>query len=700
MTGTSPLSRSRGASHPTRMWRLALVGIASLFLAFCGVRVVATAQDPTPPIILNLSEGIGVGAGQQALGPATAEATEPIGVGDLTGVFPPATVVPTEGIGVSDVVTVVGPAIVTLTEGISIGDAATIQLPDADAYVQLSAQPDPANPGAQLTYLVTLGNHGPGVATGARFTFTPPAGTTFVSIDGGFACTAVASGLDCRSTQGSAFSVASGATAAFHLVVNVAANATGPLVATVTATADASDPTPANNTATLSTRLNGAPSVTPAAAQTVSEGTSASVALGAFADDPGDGPWTVTIDWGDGTPTTTRTVQSDGALGSETHTYAEGPASLTVRVQVTDRLALSGEASFAISVANVPPAAVGLVLAQPAIDEAGTATLSGSFSDPGIQDTHAVVIDWKDGGAPTTIALPAGTLTFSATREYADDVPTATPADAYTIGVVVTDDDGGSAQGTATLTVRNVAPMLGAIAGPSGPQAAGASTSISAPFTDVGKLDTHAGTWSWGDGNTSSASIVESNGAGTASGSHTYAAAGVYTVTLTLTDDDTGTASATFRYVVVYDASAGFVTGGGWITSPAGAFVADPSLTGRASFGFVSRYQRGQSVPSGSTQFQFQAADLSFKSVSYDWLVIAGARAQYKGLGTINGSGDYGFMLTAVDGQASGGGGTDRIRIKIWDHATGDVVYDNQVGAEEEALPSTVLGGGSIVIHQ
>ncbi|HET9809518.1 MAG TPA: hypothetical protein VFQ66_07445, partial [Candidatus Limnocylindria bacterium] len=136
------------------------------------------------------------------------------------------------------------------------------------------------------------------------------------------------------------------------------------------------------------------------------------------------------------------------------------------------------------------------------------------------------------------------------------------------------------------------------------------------------------------------------------------------------------------------------------IASPAGAYVADPSLTGRASFGFVSRYQRDQSVPSGSTQFQFQAADLSFKSMSYDWLVIAGARAQYKGVGTINGSGDYGFMLTAVDGQTSGGGGTDRIRIKIWHRATGDVVYDNQVGAEDEALPSTVLGGGSIVIHQ
>jgi uncharacterized repeat protein (TIGR01451 family) len=996
------------------MWRLPLVAVASLFLAFCGARMVATAQDVPPPIILNLSEGIGVSGGQQAVGPATAGVTEPIAVGDPTGVFPPATAAPTEGIAVSDTVTVQGPAVVNLTEGIAIGDAAanqtgirvtltegiavadtvTIQIPDADVYVQLSATPDPASAGAQLTYLVTLGNNGPGAATAARFTFTPAAGTTYVSIDGNFACTPLAGALDCRS-QGSAFSVASGATAAFHLVVNVASNATGALVATVTATADPSDPVPANNTATLSTRLNAAPSVTPAAAQTVSEGSSASVALGTFADDPGDAPWSVTVDWGDGSPTTTRTVQSAGPLAPETHTFVEGPASLTVRVTVTDRWSQSGAATFTVTVANAPPASVGLTLAQtaideagtatlsgsftdagtqdahtvvidwkdgsapmtislpagtltfsathlypddaptatpadpyaiaatvtdddgasaqgattltvrnlppvlggiaapsippaagtsvsasapftdvgtldthsgtwswgdgstsaaaivgsngagtasgshtyagaglytitltlldddtgtatatflmrvngapavtpaaaqtvsegtsasvalgaftddpadapwtvtvdwgdgtptttrtvqstgtlepephtfvegpatpilrvrvrdqwglsgestftvtvaneppgslvlnlalPAIDEAGTATLSGSFRDPGTQDAHTVVVDWKDGSGPTTISLPAGTLTFNATHLYADDAPTATPADPYAIGVTVTDDDGASAQGTATLTVRNVPPSLGGITAPTAPQATGVSVSASAPFTDVGKLDTHSGTWSWGDGSTSAAAIVASNGAGTASGSHTYAAAGVYTVTLTLLDDDTGAATATFRYVVVYDTTSGFVTGGGWITSPAGAYLADPSLTGRASFGFVSRYQRGQSVPSGNTQFQFQAADLSFKSTSYDWLVIAGARAQYKGLGTINGSGDYAFMLTAIDGQTNGGGGSDRIRIKIWDPATGNVVYDNQLGADENAQPSTVLGGGSIVIHQ
>jgi hypothetical protein len=151
--------------------------------------------------------------------------------------------------------------------------------------------------------------------------------------------------------------------------------------------------------------------------------------------------------------------------------------------------------------------------------------------------------------------------------------------------------------------------------------------------------------------------------------------------------------------VVVYDPSAGFVTGGGWITSPPGAYAADPSLTGKANFGFVSKYKKGQSAPDGETEFQFQAGNLNFHSASYDWLVISGSRAQFKGSGTINNAGTYGFLLSSVDGQINGGGGIDKLRMKITDKTTGAVVYDSQLGAADSSAASTAIGGGSIVIH-
>src|SRR5262249_15766599 len=112
----------------------------------------------------------------------------------------------------------------------------------------------------------------------------------------------------------------------------------------------------------------------------------------------------------------------------------------------------------------------------------------------------------------------------------------------------------------------------------------------------------------------------------------TFGAAGVYSPTVTVTDAKTGSRSSLYQYFVVYDANNGFLTGGGWIISPPGAYVANPSLTGKANFGFVSKYQKGATVPTGDTEFQFQTAGFNFKSTSYDWLVISGAKAQYKGM--------------------------------------------------------------------
>ena len=93
-------------------------------------------------------------------------------------------------------------------------------------------------------------------------------------------------------------------------------------------------------------------------------------------------------------------------------------------------------------------------------------------------------------------------------------------------------------------------------------------------------------------------------------------------------------------------------------------------------------------------------ANFNFKSTVYEWLVVSGARAQYKGSGTINGNGDYGFLLTAIDGELTGGGGADKFRIKIWEKNTGGIIYDNQMNSPDNSNPTTVLGGGSIVIHR
>lgn len=268
------------------------------------------------------------------------------------------------------------------------------------------------------------------------------------------------------------------------------------------------------------------------------------------------------------------------------------------------------------------------------------------------------------------------------------------------IAVQVTDDGNLTATNQAKVNIFNVAPTVGGITTTVDPIQVNTPINASANFTDLGTLDTHTAIWDWEDV-TTSGTVTESNGSGSISDNHTYTSAGVYTIKLTVNDDDNDHGESIFQYVVVYDPSVGFVTGAGAINSPLGAYVANSYLSGLAKFGFVSKYQPGASIPSGITQFRFQVAQFTFSSINYQWLVVAGAQAKFKGTGTVNSAGNFGFQLSATDGVINGGGGTDKFRIKIWDKDNNDVVvYDNQIGTADNADPSTEITGGNIVIHK
>lgn len=301
--------------------------------------------------------------------------------------------------------------------------------------------------------------------------------------------------------------------------------------------------------------------------------------------------------------------------------------------------------------------------------EGDSVALAGTASDPDgdpLTTTWAVTSGPDDGGA-CTIADPGALAT---TISCDDD-------GAVTVELTVDDGVHPPVSDSLTLTLSNVAPTATVTPSTSDPLAIGGSLSISTAIADPGANDTHVCSTSWGDG----ASDAGCNG------SHSYSEAGVYELEVTATDDDGGAATATLM-VVVYDPSAGFVTGGGWFDSPAGAYVADPTVAGQANFGFVSKYKKGASVPTGVTTFKFTAGDLHFKSTDYEWLVVSGSdMAQFKGTGTINDAGSYSFKIWVADGEP------DTLRIRIWSNtASGEVViYDNGV--------QQAIGGGQIVIH-
>jgi hypothetical protein len=399
-------------------------------------------------------------------------------------------------------------------------------------------------------------------------------------------------------------------------------------------------------------------------------------------------------------------TSTPGSTCTESVTYTpalnyNGPDGFTFKANDGSLDGNVATVSIMVAAVNDPPANVSVTVAPASINENDSATIAVSFQDVDAGDTHTATISWGDGSPNTTISL--GTLTtFTATHQYLDDNPTATAQDVNTVMVNIVDAAGASASGNTSITVKNVAPVITNVNGPSEPLAKGNPTTITVTFTDVGTKDTHTCTIAWDDATTSIGTVTENNGSGTCTASHNYLTSGVYEPSVTITDDDAGSVTITFQYVVIYDTDAGFVSGGGWITSPVGAYPANPGLTGKANFGFVSKYQKGQSVPTGETEFQFNAAGFNFHSTVYDWLVIAGAKAQYKGSGTVNNSGDFGFLLTATDGKVSGGGGVDKFRIKIWKKSDSVIVYDNNLGGSDDidSANPQAIGGGNITIHK
>jgi surface protein len=241
-------------------------------------------------------------------------------------------------------------------------------------------------------------------------------------------------------------------------------------------------------------------------------------------------------------------------------------------------------------------------------------------------------------------------------------------------------------------------------AGPADPVPVNTPVQISAGFVG-GAGDTHTAQIRWGDGASSVATVTEQAGSGTATATRPYVLPGVYSVEVEISNQDGGSVTATFEYVTVFDPAGGYVSGNGTILSPEGActWSGCVSAAGTARLGFSSRYRQGAHTPDGSTRFTFRDGNFTFNSTEYEWLVVAGARAQYKGVGTVNRQGDYGFLLTAIDSDRPGGGEADRVRIKVWDRDDGDrVVYDNQRGTGDDAglnHPGTLLTGGKVTIR-
>jgi photosystem II stability/assembly factor-like uncharacterized protein len=262
----------------------------------------------------------------------------------------------------------------------------------------------------------------------------------------------------------------------------------------------------------------------------------------------------------------------------------------------------------------------------------------------------------------------------------------------------VIDKDDGFSEYTVPVTITNAPPVIVELVSPTQPLSIGAAAAVSARFSDAGAADAHTCVFGWDDGRTDT--VAAAAGATTCTATHAYAAAGVYNATVTISDAEGGSATGSFDAIVVAGPEAGTAAGVGRFDSPAGAYVAEPTLTGPAQVAFVAALRRGATVPTGTTSFRFGGDRLRFASRRYDALSFSGGRALLRGTGTVNRSGDYGFLLLAFDGDAVTPRQADGVRIKIWRRSDLKVIYDNAPGPDELATSKfRPLTAGSVTVR-
>lgn len=210
------------------------------------------------------------------------------------------------------------------------------------------------------------------------------------------------------------------------------------------------------------------------------------------------------------------------------------PAVYNVSVLVEDPFGGQAVATTTVSVTSDIP------LAQVRdfnVDEGTNITPRIIFADSTPDDVHAATIDWGDGTQADHLGQVNSPIDTSHT--YTQD-------GVYTIQVAVTDLAGNVAVDDATVTVRNLAPVV--TVGEDVEIEQGTTLELSgASFTDAGVDDTHSASIFWGEGVSEAATIDGS----AITGSHQYNSLGTFLVTVSVVDEAGDSGVDRFNVTVV-----------------------------------------------------------------------------------------------------------------------------------------------------
>ncbi len=286
---------------------------------------------------------------------------------------------------------------------------------------------------------------------------------------------------------------------------------------------------------------------------------------------------TYTVNWGDGSATSTGSVAA-GAI-NESHMFSDD-GSYAVEVCAIDDDTGAGCDVLYVLVNNVAPS-VAIVGSPGSVTEGSQITLTADVSDPGADDQSAgFTIDWiveKDGQPFASGNSP--NITFTP-----DDDGT------YEVTLTAIDKDNLGDQAFTTITATNVAPTVDA--GAPTTLNEGSNFAQTGSFTDPGTMDTFTATVDYGDG--SGVQILGLNPDDTFDLSHTYADDGSFTVTVSVEDDEGGAGSDTV-VVTVNNIAPTVDAGPGGGVNEGSAFVSSGTFSDPGADTFTAAVNYGDS---------------------------------------------------------------------------------------------------------
>lgn len=325
---------------------------------------------------------------------------------------------------------------------------------------------------------------------------------------------------------------------------------------------------------------------------------------------------------------------STGTGATPTHSYTAA-GRYDVTLTITDSAGLTNTVTneIVISAENVLPTA-SFTMSTSGL----TASVNGAASSDSDGTISGHSWNWGDGSPTSSGATSA--------HRYA-------AAGTYTVTLTVTDDRGGVATTTRSVTVSHAGPTANFTA-----FASGLAVSVDASSSAASDGATMTYAWNWGD-NTPDSTGLTAN--------HTYAAAGPYTVTLTVTDSFGAMASTSQPVTVSTVAFAGAddfsrVVSSGWGAADAGGTWS--ALYGAASAASVSGGVGQVTLPAGHTR------NMALQSLALQDVTIAT---------------DFSLAEAPVTGSSYAGvvarqNATDNYQVRVWLRNDGSVWLVTQRG--------------------